>query len=55
MPARASVASGGNLAAASLRKPSPLDLAQGTLSLHLVMTKPNPLAVTIAYDVRLQP
>ena len=33
----------------------PNDLAQGTLFLHLVMTKFNPPAVTITYEVRLQP
>ncbi|HKF17227.1 MAG TPA: hypothetical protein VKF14_08585 [Candidatus Dormibacteraeota bacterium] len=33
----------------------PSDLAQGTLALHLVMTKFNTPAVTITYEVRLQP
>lgn len=31
------------------------DLAQGTLTLRLVMTKFNRPAVTITYEVRLQP
>ena len=33
----------------------PSDLAPGMLSLHLVMTKFNPPAVTMTYEVRLQP
>ena len=33
----------------------PSALAQGRLTLHLVMTKFNPPPVTIAYEVRLQP
>jgi len=33
----------------------PSDLAQGTLTLRVVMTKFNPPAVTITYEVRLQP